>query len=38
MDEQSEWTGGSRYRKDGMGASSETKYGVCSKSVVDRRT
>ena len=37
MDEQSEWAGGSRMRKDGVGASSETKYGACSRSVLDRR-
>ena len=30
-------SGGCRLRKDGVGASSEIKYGVCSKSVVDRR-
>ena len=24
--------------KDGVGASSETKHGICSRSVVDRRT
>ena len=32
MDEQSEWPG-----KDSVEASSETKYGICSRSVVDKR-
>ena len=36
MVEQSEWAGGSRLKKYGIGASRETKCGLYFTSVVDR--